>query len=61
LGIPVPTGKKKGKLDVQLHWQKINAPNNLSNDDDNSSNDDEDGEDSVSSNYYTDDISKLYN
>jgi hypothetical protein len=22
LGIPVPTGKKKGKLDVKLHWQK---------------------------------------
>jgi hypothetical protein len=51
LGIPVPTGKKKGKLDVQLHRQKINAPNNLSNDDDNSSNDDEDDQDSVSSNY----------
>ncbi len=45
LGIPVPTGKKKGKVDINLHRQKVDSPNNIHNDDD------DDNEDSASSSY----------
>jgi hypothetical protein len=45
LGIPVPTGKKKGKLDINLHQQKIDSLNNIDNDDD------DDDKDSASSSY----------